>query len=216
MRYDFVERHRGRWPVRTDVPGPARLPGRLLRLAGKAAERQDAATRGPDRRHQGHPRRGEGPLRQPADPRRAGGPGAPCCVNTVARLMRTRGDRRQDEAEVPLHDRLEPRPPGGRERAGSPVRAGGGEPGLGGRHHLHRDRRGLAVPGGGGGPALAADRGLVDGPSGSTAGWSSTPWRWPWPAAGPARGWWPIRTGAASTPASTTSGCWPATGSPAA
>ena len=46
--------------------------------------------------------------------------GQPCCVNTVARLMRRAGDRRQDEAEVPLHDRLEPRPPRGRERAGSP------------------------------------------------------------------------------------------------
>jgi putative transposase len=35
--------------------------------------------------------------------------------------------RRQDEAEVPLHDRLEPRPPGGRERRGPAVRAGGAD-----------------------------------------------------------------------------------------
>ena len=40
MRYDFVEAPPGAMAGPADVPGPARLPRRLLRLAGKAAERQ--------------------------------------------------------------------------------------------------------------------------------------------------------------------------------
>ncbi len=58
-----------------DVPGPARLPGRLLRLAGKAAEHKGGQARRPDRIDQGHLWRGQGPLRQPEDPRRVRRPG---------------------------------------------------------------------------------------------------------------------------------------------
>jgi Integrase core domain/Protein tyrosine and serine/threonine kinase len=47
---------------------------------------------------------------------------------------------------------------------------------------------------------------------GSTAGWSSMRWRWPWPVAGPARAWWLIPIGGASTPASTLRGFWLAKG----
>lgn len=57
-----------------DVPGPAVLARRLLRLAEQAAERPAGAARGPGRRDRGRPPRGEGPLRQPEDPRRVGGP----------------------------------------------------------------------------------------------------------------------------------------------
>jgi transposase InsO family protein len=71
-------------------------------------------------------------------------------------------DRRQDEAEVPPHDRPEPRPPRGRGPRGPAVRAGGGRSRLGGRYPVHPDPRGVAVPGGRGGPALATDRRLVD------------------------------------------------------
>jgi len=44
----------------------------------------------------------------------------------------------------------------------------------------------------------------------------SMPWRWRCGGACRGRACWPIPTGAASTPASTTSGCWRGTGSRAA
>ena len=188
MRYDFVEAHRGRWPVRLMCRVLRVSPGGYYDWRGRPASAQDAATRGPGRRDQGRPRRGEGPLRQPADPRRAGRPGQPCCVNTVARLMRRARDRRQDEAEVPLHDRLEPRPPGGRERLDRQFEPAAADRVWAADITYIATRRGLAVPGGRRGPLLAADRRLVDGPSGSTAGWSSMPWRWPSPASSARRG----------------------------
>ena len=216
MRYDFVEAHRGRWPVRLMCrvlrvspggyydwrgrPQSSRAARReALVVAIKAVHAEVKARYGSPRVHAELVARGE-----------------PCCVNTVARLMRRRGDRRQDEAEVPLHDRLEPRPPRGRERRGPTVRAGGGRSGLDGRHHLHRDRRGMALPGGRGGPVLAEDRRLVDGLADRQPAGRRRPGDGAWPAACPARGWWPTRTGGASTPASITRGSWPATGSSAA
>ncbi len=50
----------------------------------------------------------------------------------------------------------------------------------------------------------------------SMAAWSSMPWKWRWPDACPRKACWPIPIGAASTPASTTSVCWPSTASSAA
>ena len=101
MRYGL---HRG--PSRAmagpaDVPGPGRLPRRLLRLAGTAGEPPGAAARGPGRRHQGRPRRGQGPLRQPADPRRAGRAGRGLLREHRGQADARARDRRQDEAEVP-------------------------------------------------------------------------------------------------------------------
>jgi transposase InsO family protein len=49
-----------------------------------------------------------------------------------------------------------------------------------------------------------------------TSGWWSMPWRWRSAAGSRARAWWPTRTGAASTPATTTGVCSAATGLPAA
>ena len=40
MRYDFVERHRGRWPVRLMCRVLRVCPGGYRRLAGEAAEPQ--------------------------------------------------------------------------------------------------------------------------------------------------------------------------------
>src|SRR5579871_5790003 len=113
-----------------DVPGPARLRRRLLRLAGKAAEPYGGQARRPGRRDQGRPWRGQGPLRQPADPRRAGRAGDALLRQHRGEADARARDRCQDPAEVPLYDRLEPRPPSGRECAGSSVRAGGPESGL--------------------------------------------------------------------------------------
>ena len=216
MRYDFVERHRGRWPVRLMCRVLRVSPGGYYDWRGRPqsarAARRDAlvvaikAIHGEVKARYGSPR-----IHAELVAR-----GEPCCVNTVARLMRRARDRRQDEAEVPLHDRLEPRPPRGRERPGSPVRAGGRRIGPG-RPTSPTSRPARA------GSTWRPWRTSTRGGSwagrwarGSTAGWSSTPWRWPWPGACPARGWWPTRTGGASTPASTTRGCWPATGSSAA
>jgi putative transposase len=91
MRYDFVERHRGRWPVR--------LMGRVLRVSpggyydwrgrpqSLRAARNDAlvvsikAIHGEVKARDGSPRiHAEFVAR-----------GEPCCVNTVARLMRREG-----------------------------------------------------------------------------------------------------------------------------
>ena len=91
MRYDFIQRHQERWPVRTMCRVLHVSSGWLLRLARKAEEPQDTTTRGPGRGDPGRASAGQGALRQPEDSRRAGGSGDPCCVNTVAKLMRHDG-----------------------------------------------------------------------------------------------------------------------------
>ena len=216
VRYGFIEAHRGRWPVRLMCRVLGRRARRLLRLAWAAGEPPDATARGPGGRHQGRPRRGEGPLRQPAHPRRIGRAGRGLLREHRGQADASARDRRQDEAEVPLHDRLEPRPPRGRERRGPAVRAGGGRTRSGRpTSRTSRPARGgctwrrwrTCTRGGSSAGRWA---------SGSTAGWWSTPWRWPSPGDCPGPAWWRTRTVAASTPASTTSGSWPATGSCAA
>ena len=154
-------------------------PGGYYGWRGRPASRQDAAARGPGRRDQGRPRRGEGPLRQPAHPRRAGRAGRGLLRQHRGQADARARDRRQDEAEVP---RARPtRTTTGRwprtslDRQFEPEAA---ERGLGGRHHLHPDPRGLAVPGGRGGPATRGGSSAGRWASGSTAGWSSMPWRW--------------------------------------
>jgi putative transposase len=91
MRYDFVERHRGRWPVRTMCrvlrfctggyydrrgrPQSTRAAGHdALVEAVKAIHVETKARYGSSRIH--------------AEPVARGNP---CCVNTVARLMRSHG-----------------------------------------------------------------------------------------------------------------------------
>ena len=108
MRYDFVERHRGRWPVRTMCRVLAVSPGgyydwrgrpkseraekrEVLVVAIKAVHSEVKARYGSPRVHAELVARG-----------------LACCVNTVAKLMRRARDGREVEAEVPLHDRLEP------------------------------------------------------------------------------------------------------------
>ena len=114
--------------------------------------------------------------------------GQACCVNTVARLMREHGIAAKTKRKFRCttdsnHDR--PVAENVVDRQFEPEAA---EPGLGGRHHLHPDPRGVAVPGGGGGPATRGGSSAGRWPSGSTAGWWSTPWRWPSPRRLPGAG----------------------------
>ena len=91
MRYDFVERHRGRWPVRLMCRVLALSPGgyydwrrrpqsdrtrrsEALIVAVKEVHGEVKARYGSPRIHAELVARGQ-----------------PCCVNTVARLMRERG-----------------------------------------------------------------------------------------------------------------------------
>ena len=138
---------------------------------------------------------------------RAGG--VACCVNTVARLMRDNGIRARRRGSSAAR-----RTPTTHCRWRTTSSAGSSSPAaqraLGDGHHLYPDAGGLAVPRGRRGPVLAEGRRLVDGrdhdqpPGGRCAG------RWRWRGGCPARACWRTRTGAASTPATTTSGCWQA------
>ena len=215
MRYDFVESHRERWPVR--------LMCRVLRVspAGyydwRGRPRSDRAARidalvisiraihGEVKARYGSPR-----IHAELVAR-----GEPCCVNTVAKLMRREGvaaktkrklrcttDSNHDRpvAENALNREFEPGPRIGPGPPTSPM--------------WPPARVGCTWR-----PWKTCTRGgswAGRCPRGSTAGWSSTPWRWPWPAESQVRGWWRIRTGGASTPASTTVECWPGMGSQAA
>ena len=91
MRYDFVEAHRGRWPVRLMCRVLAVSPGGYYDWRGRPrsarAARQDAlvvaikAVHREVKARYGSPRmHGELVAR-----------GRSCCVNTVARLMREHG-----------------------------------------------------------------------------------------------------------------------------
>ena len=57
------------------LPRPGGVPLGVLRLAVPRAQRRRGPAGGVGRADHDDPRRGEGPLRQPADPRRVGGPG---------------------------------------------------------------------------------------------------------------------------------------------
>jgi putative transposase len=91
MRYDFVEAHRGRWPVRLMGRVLAVSPGGYYDWRGRPAsaktERREAlvvaikAIHGQVKARYGSPR-----LHVELVAR-----GLPCCVNTVARLMREHG-----------------------------------------------------------------------------------------------------------------------------
>jgi putative transposase len=91
MRYDFVERHRNRWPVRLMCRVLAVSPGGYYDWRGRPAsartERGGAlvaaikAVHGQVKARYGSPR-----LHAELVAR-----GIPCCVNTVAKLMRTHG-----------------------------------------------------------------------------------------------------------------------------
>src|SRR4051794_20372057 len=91
MRYDFVEAHRGRWPIRLMCRVLAVSPGGYYDWWGRPAsartERREAlvvaikAIHGQVKARYGSPR-----LHAELVAR-----GMPCCVNTVARLMRTHG-----------------------------------------------------------------------------------------------------------------------------
>ncbi len=91
MRYDFVERHRGRWPVRLMCRVLRVSPGGYYDWRGRPrssrAARHDAlvvaikAVHGEVKARYGSPR-----IHAELAAR-----GTPCCVNTVARLMRQEG-----------------------------------------------------------------------------------------------------------------------------
>lgn len=91
MRYDFVERHRGRWPVRLMCRVLRVSPGGYYDWRGRPqsirAARHDAlvvsirAIHGEVKARYGSPRMHAELVAR----------GSPCCVNTVARLMREHG-----------------------------------------------------------------------------------------------------------------------------
>jgi transposase InsO family protein len=91
MRYDFVERHRGRWPVRLMCRVPRVSPSGYYdwrgRPASPAAKRQDApvaaikAVRAEAKGRYGSPRVHAELVAR----------GEPYCVNTVAKLLRRHG-----------------------------------------------------------------------------------------------------------------------------
>jgi putative transposase len=91
MRYDFVERHRGRWPVRLMCRVLRVSPGGYYDWRGRprssGAVRRDAlvvairAIHGEVKARYGSPRMYAELMAR----------GNPCCVNTVARLMRREG-----------------------------------------------------------------------------------------------------------------------------
>jgi putative transposase len=91
MRYDFVERHRGRWPVRLMCRVLHVSPGGYYDWRGRPAsaktERRAApvvaikAIHGEVKARYGSPRVHAELIAR----------GKPCCVNTVARLMRSHG-----------------------------------------------------------------------------------------------------------------------------
>lgn len=91
MRYDFIERHRGRWPVRLMCRVLRVSPGGYYdwrgRPASLATQRHDAlvvaikAVHGEAKARYGSPR-----IHAELVAR-----GTPCCVNTVAKLMREHG-----------------------------------------------------------------------------------------------------------------------------
>jgi transposase InsO family protein len=91
MRYDFVERHRGRWPVRLMCRVLGVSPGGSYdwrrRPASRTAQRREAlvvaiqAVHGEAKARYGSPRAHAELVAR----------GQPCCVNTVAKLMRSHG-----------------------------------------------------------------------------------------------------------------------------
>ena len=109
-------------------------------------------------------------------------------------------------ATVDPDDRLAARAAGGRERPRQWIRAG--RPGhcLAGRYHVRPDGRGVAVPRARPGPVQSGDRGVGDRRRRAGRSWKC--WTWRCAAGGRGRGSWPTRTGGASPPAGTTSGCW--------
>ena len=165
MTFRFIDDHRTTGPCACCAgPWKSRPPATTPGGSGPAGSAGAAATR-LGRGDPGDPCRGQGPLRQPTHPRRAGG--------TRPRLLRQHrgqadaGQRHpgQDRTEVPLHDHgLQPRLARGGERPGPAVRP----PRLPMRSWVADityipTRRGLALPGGRRGSLLAAGRRLVDG-----------------------------------------------------
>jgi putative transposase len=110
MRYDFVERHRGRWPVRLMCRVPRASAGGYYDWRGGPqslrAARHDApvaaikAVHGEVKARYGSPRMHAELVAR----------GSPCCANTVARLMHEHGIAAETEREFRVttdsnHDR---------------------------------------------------------------------------------------------------------------
>ncbi len=94
-------------------------------------KRRPGATRPVERRDSGDSRHGQRPLRQSARPPELAARAAPCCVNTVAEVMRAQIAAKTAEVPAP---RTRPQPAGRDrllERAFDPAAASG----LGGRLH---------------------------------------------------------------------------------
>ena len=134
--------------------------------------------------------------------------GQDCCVNTVAKLMRQHGIAAKtasgSSAAPPTPTTTSPWPR--TSWTGSSSRPRRTRPGWRTSPTSRRARAGCTWP-----PSRTCTRGRSSAgrwPSRWRAAWWSMPWRWRCSGACRARGCWRTRIAAASTPATTTSGCW--------
>lgn len=161
MKFGFVAKHRGAWPVNLmcDALGVSRggFYAWLIHPRSRRSledEKLDAQVHqsfmrsAPYLRRQTHVARcaGAGSTLWPAPHRAAHARAGSSCPSLAQRL-----------AQGPRRDLR-----GGRQRTGPPVPGRCTEPEVDGRLHLHLDSRRLAVRGSGAGPVLASHRGLVD------------------------------------------------------
>ena len=163
MTFRFIDQLRDRWPIRllckTLEVSPAGYYAWRDRPTSVRQQRRDAlvveirAIHAEVKARYGSPRVHA----------ELAGRGQDCCVNTVAKLMRDHGVAAKNRLQVPLHDRLQPRPARGRQPCQPAIRPRLPQRGVGGGHHLHPDPRGLTVPGRRRGSLLAPGRRMVDG-----------------------------------------------------
>ena len=203
MRYDLVEAHRGRWPVRLMCRVLRVSPGGYYDWRGRPASVEEESREALVVAIKAVHARVKARYGSPRDHAELAARGVLRCVNTVARLMREHGIAARTRREFRRttdsnHDRRWPRT----SWAATSSRPRSIEPGRPTSPTSRRAR---------GGSIWRRWRTCIRGessagrcPSGSTAGLSWTPCRWPWRLVGPARAWWPTRIGAASMPASTT------------
>ncbi len=142
------------------VPRAGRLPQRLLRVAGAAAEPAGERERGVEPSDHGGPRRVAGDLRGAAGARGAAGRGRGGVAAAGGAADAGAGPAGRDASETALHD---PQGPGSGRGTGpgtAPLRGGKAEPGVGSGHHLRADPRGLLVLGDGAGRVQPQGGGL--------------------------------------------------------
>ena len=147
---------------RVYVPRAGRLPQRLLRVAGAAAEPAGARERGIEPSDHGDPRQVAGNLRGATGARGAVGRGRGGVAAAGGAADAGAGPAGRDASETALHD---PQGPGSGRGAGpraASIRGGKAKPSMGSGHHLRADPRGLPVLGDGAGRVQPQGGGLGD------------------------------------------------------